>query len=224
MAPSKPTLVYFKAAGRVTGARMALFNAYGKDGWDNVMLTFDEFGAEKKKHAAGEADCALKTPMGYLPQLEMPEGKVITQTPCIARWAAKQGANPLYPSDPMDQLLTEEIIDVAQEILARSPSDPDTEVKLQKRKEYSEGFMKQAMTYLESKFAANASTSFFIRGSTYGLADCYVLMVTSMVASGEFDGIPPEYLDNFPLVKAHREKCLAEVELVKNYVAEGYMM
>lgn len=175
----KPIFLYFKGAGRATPARVALFNAFGEHGWENRMLDFSDFSAEKKKWqtavdnppagAAGasstqkasddEVDDAprapadgddvegaattkmMKTPadrfggsqlqtvLGYLPQLHI-AGMVITQSPAIARFAARMGEKPLMPKDPLDALQVEEVMMVCEEVLAKAPSDPDNEVPM----------------------------------------------------------------------------------------------
>ncbi len=156
----KPVFLYFKGAGRATPARVALFNAFGEHGWENRMLDFSDFSAEKKKWQeamdnppaaaapkpsddedidGGEKPKApppdqfggsqLQTVLGYLPQLHL-AGMVITQSPAIARFAARMGEKPIMPKDPWEALQVEEVMMVCEEVLAKAPSDSDNEVVL----------------------------------------------------------------------------------------------
>ena len=72
---SKPVFLYFGLTGRVPAARIALFAAFGKDGWVDEIMDFPSFGAEKKKLADGAADAKLVS--GSLPQLTLPSGKTV---------------------------------------------------------------------------------------------------------------------------------------------------
>ncbi len=128
----KPVFIYFKGAGRATAARVALFNAFGENGWENKMLPYQEFADQKaiwqksldapnvinadgtkqvKDEETGDMKSVkndyggslLQTPLGYLPQLHF-GGKIITQSAAIARWAAGLGEKPLMPKDHFERL------------------------------------------------------------------------------------------------------------------------
>ncbi len=130
MPVSKPTLTYFDFPGRAVSARLALFNALGKDGWEDNRINFDTFKEEKKKwnnngDASAEPNITagmLKTRMGYVPQLELPSGKAYTQGFCIARYACMLGegkyAKNLYPvADAELCLAIDEIVNALDEMV-----------------------------------------------------------------------------------------------------------
>merc|ERR1719271_1583485 len=131
---------YFDGAGRALPCRVALFNAFGKDGWTDDRLSFADFGPKK---AAGAF------PLGSLPVLTLPDGREICQSMAIAVWAAKHGEKPLYPSDPTEALLVDEVFQSAFELLGKAPQDPDQEVKKKKREEFAAGGMKTFMQMLD---------------------------------------------------------------------------
>lgn len=79
---NKPKLTYFDADGRVFGLRVAMFKAFGKDGWVDHRFPFSDWAEVKKT-----------TPLGQVPVLTLPDGSTVTQTEAITRWAGKQVHN-----------------------------------------------------------------------------------------------------------------------------------
>ena len=63
------------------------------------------------------------------------DGKEFTQSLAQLRYAGKKAG--LYPTADVDALAVDEILDITQDILTRSPSDSDENVKLKKRAEYA---------------------------------------------------------------------------------------
>jgi glutathione S-transferase len=175
---------YFDVAGRALPCRVALFNAFGKDGWTDERLSFAEFGEKK---AAGAF------PLGSLPTLTLADGRQLCQSMAITVWAGKQGTQPLYPADPSEGLVVEEVFQTAYELMGKAPQDPDPEVKKQKRLEFADGGMKTFMGMLDKRYEGK---TFLLKDIT--IADLAVLCLVAMIACGDWDYVDPSYLDGFP--------------------------
>ena len=205
---AKPTFTYFAGRGRAYAARVGLFKAFGKDGWNNALMDFADWPAAKPN-----------APLASLPTLTLPDGRVITQCESIARWAASKSG--LYPTaDPDAALVVDEASAVAFEALGKAPGADTPEEKKKVREAYGAGFLKLAMTLLEGRLAADASGP-FILGATLTYADLVVFGLVQMILDGEFDFIPPEYMGSYPLLTAHAQAVTAH-ELVTSYHAAGY--
>merc|ERR1711896_27978 len=105
----KPVLLYFNVSGRAIAARIALFKAFGKDGWIDETIDFETFKAEKKKLVDGSSDARLIS--GALPQITLPNGKSYCQSMSIARWVCCWAHNNnvdignLYPNSHPDHFI-----------------------------------------------------------------------------------------------------------------------
>lgn len=202
---SKPELLYFPFAGRGAAVRLCLTAAFGKDGWEDKELAFDQFGAEKAKITAGEPSI-LKS--GSVPQLTLPDGTTVTQSHAMCRWACKSVRNEvtqgLYPDDPKGALLVDESVAHLDEILLKTPQDPDKEVKKAKRIEFSSKgkYMHSAMSLVEGRIAESPGP-FLLPAMT--MADIYVAGLVAMILGGDFDYIEPSYMDQFPKLVACKE-------------------
>jgi len=90
---ARPKLTYFAfAGGRIGPIRIALRQA--KVDFEDERLSFQEFGARK-----------VSFPGGSLPVLSI-NGKLLTQSLAILRWAGRQ--SDLYPSDPVHAMQVDE--------------------------------------------------------------------------------------------------------------------
>ena len=197
---SKPSLLYFNGAGRVFGLRVALFKAFGKDGWEDSRIEFHEWAALKPDQ-----------PLGSLPVLTLPDGRKIVQTDAIMRWAGKQSG--LYPNDPLDALLVDETISTVFETLSKVPpaGGPDGKAK---REEYAAGLMTKACTMLESKLMGD----WFV-GSAISLADLAVSVMVNMIVTDDWTHVAPSWMDSFPKLKALNLR-VREDPLVVDYLAQ----
>ena len=104
-------------------------------------MEFSAFGQAKSegKYATG------------LPELQLPDGTVVTQSCAMARYAGK--LSKLYPKDDIAALKCDEVMDLCQDALGKSPNDPDKDIKKQKRGEYAAGKLKSFFETLESRVA-----------------------------------------------------------------------
>lgn len=217
----RPSLLYFQMAGRALPSRLCLFAAFGADGWDNVGMSFEEFGAEKAKFAADPNSSKLHS--GSVPQLTL-GSKTFGQSKAIMSYAlaaAKRmgvsGYRKLYVDDPLDVLVAEEAWEYATEIMDKSPQHPDKDVKKAKREEYAEGPMKRMCGILEQRMGEREGS--FLFGAQPCYADLAVMALMGYVKSGQFDYVPPTYVDQFPRLSAHHDAALAS-ELVVAYKKE----
>jgi glutathione S-transferase len=199
-----PKLTYFNAAGRALGLRIALFKAYGKDGWIDHRFGYQEWGAMKPT-----------TPLGSVPFLTLPNGTAVTQTDALSRWAGKKAG--LYPENDDDALIVDEVIATSFEALNKCPHAKDDEEKKRVRAEYAAGFLTTAATLL----AKRIGTTTWVVGDDLTIADLSVYMLTDMIIEGQFDYVPASFIEEgFPTLATHRTN-VKEHALVKEYL-ENY--
>ena len=122
-----PKLTYFNGAGRVFALRVAMYKAFGKDGWVDHRVEFKDW-----------AELKPSTPLGSLPVLTLADGTTLVQAEAMARWAGKKAG--LYPEDPTAALVTDVITASVMEVLTKTPPAAGDEGKA-KREEYAAGFM-----------------------------------------------------------------------------------
>jgi len=199
-------LTYFDLGGRAFAARVALFKAFGKDGWTDERINGEAFGKGKKEGAY---------PLGSVPVLTLKDGTVVAQSTAIAKWAAQQGG--LYPQDATEGLFADEVIATLEEISSKCPQDPDADKKKQKREEFAAEWMKVACTMLEKRYTAVDSKFLFAEMS---LPDLMMYGFIKGLLDGFFDYIPGSYIDDFPKLKAAYE-AVKESDLMKSYL-ENY--
>lgn len=198
-----PKLTYFNVVGRAFGLRIALFKAFGKDGWVDERIEFKQWAAMKPT-----------TPLGSLPILTLDEGAVRTQTDALTRWAGKKSG--LYPSNDEDALIVDEVITTSFEALNKTPSSKDEEEKKRLRQEYSQGFLLKALSLLQDRVTATEDP--YVVGGQLSIGDLTIVMLTDMILSGDFDFVPPFLiLDGFPSLKTHHDSVMNH-ELVKEYL------
>uniref|UniRef100_A0A7R9ZQ82 Glutathione S-transferase n=1 Tax=Craspedostauros australis TaxID=1486917 RepID=A0A7R9ZQ82_9STRA len=216
MTPPTLTLTYFGIAGAAEPIRLAA--AIGKVPYIHKSLEFKDWPEYKKT-----------TPVGLLPLLEVDNGKddkqVIPESVAILRYFGKLGG--LYPTDPLEALKVDSIVDSSLDsmkaialtvqgsvtnMISDEPWTKEEVAAIRKRiATTKDAGLLMYMAYLNGVLEKNGSGWFV--GDSVTIADLMVLRVTSWVGSGMLDGIPPETLDPFPLIKAHMEKIAALPEV-----------
>mmetsp|Transcript_58830 Transcript_58830/g.93042 ORF Transcript_58830/g.93042 Transcript_58830/m.93042 type:complete len:201 (-) Transcript_58830:6-608(-) len=196
---SKPKLTYFDAAGRAFALRVSLFGAFGKDGWDDNRIKYDDW-----------AELKPKTPLGSVPVFTLADGTEIVQTDSIQRWAARQAG--LYPEDLNASLLCDSITCTCFEALNKGPPSSDKEG----RENYAAGFLTQVCTYLEGKLQ---NEQWVLGGDSLTLADLMVFTVSDMILTDDWTHIPASFLNGFPKMKEHNER-VKKNALVAKYLTE----
>ena len=198
------TLTYFDGAGRGFPARVALFKAFGKDGWADERVDYATFLKGKE---------AGSYPLGSLPVLTLASGKKIAQSTAIARWAAKAAG--MYPADADAAAVDDFIVETFNEILSKTPSSPDEAEKKAKREEYSQiGFMHTAMDTMEAAYAK------YTGGCDLSVADLSLFAFVKMIVTDDFTYVPASYMDGYPNLATAYESVKAHpivVEYHKNY-------
>lgn len=222
---ASPTLLYFRFSGRALAARVALFNAFGKDGWTNQTVGPTQFKKMKeasRPHWSPGADIQAAPMISEnLPQLTLPNGTKVTQSTAIARWAAQQTlastqqlpnhcVPDLYPKMVEDAILVDEAMNLVDQIVAFTPKDADSETRRLKRIQYStEGFMNIAMRILEGRIASGPGP--FLLGEKLSIADIYMKCpLADLILDKQFEHVEPSFLKNsFPLIYANHAAVLA---------------
>eukprot|EP00959_Pyramimonas_sp_CCMP1952_P128990 2697456-Pyramimonas_sp.AAC.2 len=108
----------------------------------------------------------------------------------------------------------DEVMDVCQDILTKTPQDPDVNVKKAKREEYAAGKMKSLMDLLAQRVEESGSS--FTVGADLTIADLVLYYLMKMIRDGMFDHVPKDYMDAWPKLAA-LEKAVPEHPLVKAY-------
>lgn len=197
---AKLTLLYFPSPGRGEAIRDAL--RIGKIAFEDRRIPFDEF---KRMKAAGEL------PFGLLPVLivDGPEKRTLTESNAILRYAGKLAG--LYPTDGIEALRVDELLDVAEAMnaeLGPSMREPDKEKKLAMRQVLVAERFPFWLTRLEGRLRENASASCFV-GSALSIADLKLLHVLNKLVDGSLDGVPTTVLDPYAALVAWRSKAQA---------------
>jgi prostaglandin-H2 D-isomerase / glutathione transferase len=197
-------LTYFDAPGRAEPVRIAL--TLGGIAFEDRRLNYPAFAAVK---AGGEL------PLGSLPILEV-DGVTYTQTGAMLRYAAHLGNTVLYPSDPLQALVVDSVIDTLNDTVASAltPSlfERDMEKKLAMRKAIVEGVLGRALRYLEGLCARSEGP--FLLGASLSLGDLLIGLSVQQYRSGVLDGIGPEVLEPFPRLRALGDAFLAHPDIV----------
>ncbi len=201
---SKLRLTYFDAPGRAEPVRIALTLA-GVE-FEDRRLNYPAFAAVK---ASGEL------PLGSVPILEV-DGVTFAQTGAMMRYAASLGDHGLYPTDPLQALVVDSVIDTLNDTVASAltPSlfERDMEKKLAMRKALVEGVLGRALRYLEGLCARTEGP--FLLGASLSLGDLIIGLSVQQYRSGVLDGIGPEVLEPFPRLRALGDAFLAHPAIV----------
>lgn len=229
MATKVPRLRYFMFPGRCYAARIALFNAFGKDGWLDERIGQSQFKKLKQQAAEERSDSVKKSnPVlltNNLPQLVLADGlTTVCQSHAIARWAARQQSQTqsqyvLYPEKDLDAaLLVDEAMSTVDAMVGFAPKDDEKHIRLAKRQDYAgeNGFLHIGLSMLERRFEKSRGP--FLLGEFLSIGDLYLKKpLTDMILDKQFEGVPPDYLNRFPLIRAHTE-AVAEHPLVQDYL------
>ncbi|KAJ9459114.1 Glutathione S-transferase 1 [Diplonema papillatum] len=198
-------VMYFPMSGRAEPTRLAL-----KLGGIDFEDSHPNWAEMKPK----------VTPL-QLPLLEV-EGKLISQSSAQTRYAcklAKFEGKPLYPEDPYQALLVDELVDKVYDFMA--PLMPTFVISDQKEKEAKRAELmvkgspsEKWASHIDSVLAK--STSGFAVGDSLTMADLAIFLFINSYRGGYFDGIPANCLDHLTHIKKHQVK-IANIPQVKDY-------
>ena len=88
-------------------------------------------------------------PLGQIPVLRLPSGKVITQSGALARYAGELSG--LYPRTSEEQLICDEIVEVCAETMNACPGHKDPEEKKRLREAFAVDVLPKYFEFLASR-------------------------------------------------------------------------
>ena len=145
-------------------------------------------------------------PLGSLPTLEI-DGVKYTQANSMARYFGKQAG--LYPEDPWQAFLCDEIMDIIEDIgnALYSTRGLQGEALKEARTKVVNGPLTRGLQLLEKRL--NKAGGMYMIGETFSIADLKVYEILSMLASGRIDHIPTDFPEKAtPKLAEHINKVL----------------
>jgi glutathione S-transferase len=198
-------LTYFDFhGGRAEPARLAL--AIGGIAFEDQRFGFPEFAEVRKT-----------TPFNQVPTLHV-DGVQVTQCDAILRFAGKLAG--LYPSDPFQALLCDEVMYVVEEAGVKlGPSFRMTgEAQKEARLALVNGSMPVYLAWLQSQLIAHGGEYFADKRLT--VADLKVFVDVRGLNSGRLDHIPTDLVGQVaPLLNTHMQR-IANTPAVAQYYAK----
>lgn len=194
-------LYYFDAAVRAEPIRICLHIA-GAD-WTDIRFKRPDWPTIKPT-----------TPLGSVPVLKM-DGEDYCQSGPLLRYAGKLAG--WYPSDPVEALVADQVVDSMNELMAKAPSNRVYTVpeKLEKvRKEFQANVMPKYAGWVEGIIEKNGGT--FVTGNQPSIADLFLMAQIKMWRDGTFDYIDPNFFDAYPGI-TNAVKITREHEQVDSY-------
>ncbi|MGH7900003.1 MAG: glutathione S-transferase [Candidatus Binatia bacterium] len=195
---AKLKLTYFDFhGGRGEPARLAL--AIGGIAFEDDRVAFAEWGRRK-----------ASTPFGALPVLEV-DGEIVAQSNAINRYVGKLAD--LYPADPWQAALCDEVMDAVEEIgrTIEATFDLPEEEKRTRRQALVDGPITLYLTRLERRLEAQGGGYF--AGDRLSVADLKVFVWIRHLGSGKLDHVPSDIVDRFA------RKLVEHCERIKNHPA-----
>jgi glutathione S-transferase len=198
-------LTYFDIhGGRAEPARLAL--AIGSVAFEDHRFGFAEFAEVRKT-----------TPFNQVPTLHVDSAQV-TQCDAILRYAGKLAG--LYPTDPFQALLCDEVMYVIEEAgVKMGPSFRMTgDAQKEARLALVNGSMPVYLAWLQSQLVAHGGQYFADKRLT--VADLKVFVDVRSLNSGRLDHVPTDLVEKVaPLLNAHMQR-IAQTPAVLDYYAK----
>lgn len=198
-------LTYFDIhGGRAEPARLAMH--IGGVAFEDHRFTFPEFAELRKT-----------TPFGQVPTLHV-DGVMVTQCDAINRYVGKLAG--LYPSDPYQALLCDEVMYVVEDASVklgptyRLTGDAQKEARLA----LVNGHMPVYLAWLQSQLLAHGGVYFADNRLT--IADLKVFVDVRGLNSGRLDHVPTDLVETVaPALNAHLRR-IADLPAVVAYYAK----
>ena len=175
------------STGRAFGIRVC-FGIAGIP-FEDERVAFEDWGKNKGDRK--------RFPLGTMPVLTLASGQTVVQSGGILRYAAKLAK--LYPEDPLQELLVDEILDTMFEAGGNMPHGTDEEAKKKNREAYLAGKCNFYFSYLAEKLEANGGAHFV--GNTLTVADIAVYGFIKGFRTGIFDFVPTTYDSQWPAIQ-----------------------
>lgn len=189
--------------GRAEPTRLAL--AIGGIAFEDHRFAFAEFAELRKT-----------TPFGQVPVLHV-DGVQVTQSDAILRYAGKLAG--LYPADPWQALLCDEVLSVLEDAAInlvptfRMTGDAQKEARLA----LVNGSMPVYLAWLQGRLLAQGGEYFADNRLT--VADLKVFVDVRGLNSGRLDHVPTDLVEKVaPALNAHMRR-IAETPVVAQYYA-----
>lgn len=204
---AKLKLTYFDFhGGRGEPARLAL--AIGGIVFEDDRVAFADWGRRK-----------ATTPFGGLPLLEV-DGEIVAQSNGINRYVGKVAG--LYPTDPWQAALCDEVMDAVEEIGGKIEKtfDLPEEQKKTQRQALVEGPLTLYLTRLQQRLGAHGGRYF--AGDRLSVADLKVFVWIRHLQSGKLDHIPRDIADRVaPKLVEHCERIKSHPGVMAYYTKHG---
>jgi glutathione S-transferase len=162
----------------------------------------EKIGGEELNARRGPSGRSSEIPLGQLPVLVLDDGRVVTQSIAIARYAAKLAG--LYPEDPLEALFVDEMTDTVGDIIGGIPRnivDPDSYKKA--REEYAVGKLRNYFSYVAEKLKGSSGP--YLLGDKLTMADLVLYGTVKYFRRGLLDHIPADYDAQWPEFQRHVE-------------------
>jgi len=200
---NKAKIIYFDVdGGRGEAIRLAFH--LGNIDFEDDRFVFSEFPTRRKS-----------TPLGQVPVMEL-SGKTITQSNAILRYVGK--LTNLYPSDELEALYCDEIMDAAEDLtdkfVATFGMEGD-ELK-EAREKIVQGPLTRYVQFFESKLQTQGGEFFADHRLT--IADLKVAVLMNWLMSGTLDHIPADHISIVaPKVAAHNQRVMQDAVIQSYY-------
>jgi prostaglandin-H2 D-isomerase / glutathione transferase len=198
-------LSYFDMhGGRAEPVRLAL--AIGGVAFEDHRFAYPAFAEVRKT-----------TPFGQVPTLQV-EGVQVTQCDAMLRYAGKLAG--LYPSDPFQALLCDEVAYVVEEAGVKLGPTYRMAGEEQKaaRLALVNGSMPVYLAWLQTQLLAHGGEYFADKRLT--VADLKVFIDVRTLNSGRLDHVPTDLVERVaPALNAHQQR-IAQTPAVQQYYAQ----
>lgn len=198
-------LTYFDIhGGRAEPARLAL--AIGGIAFEDHRFAFPEFAEVRKT-----------TPFNQVPTLHV-DGVQVTQCDAILRYVGKLAG--LYPTDPFQALLCDEVMYVVEEAGVKlGPSFRLTgDAQKEARLALVNGSMPVYLAWLQNQLIDHGGE--FFADNRLTVADLKVFVDVRSLNSGRLDHVPTDLVEKVaPLLNAHMQR-IANTPAVQQYYAK----
>ena len=159
------------------------------------------------------------TPFGALPLLEK-DGQILAQSNAINRYVGR--LTNLYPSDPWQAALCDEIMEAVEDIASKIAATMflSDEQKKAQRKALVEGPLPLYLARLQQRLEAHGGRYF--AGDRLSVADLKVFVLIRHLKSGVLDHVPTDLPDRFaPKLVEHYERIKNDPGVKAYYAKHG---
>lgn len=185
-------LTYFDfPGGRAEPARLALH--IGGIPFEDCRFAFGDFPEVRKT-----------TPLNQVPILQVND-VVVTQSDAITRYAGKLAG--LYPVDPFEALLCDEILDALEDVIVKigATFGLSGDALKSAREALVADVFPRYLRWLESQLASHGGE--FLADRRLTIADLKALVVLRWLSSGKLDHIPRDLVETVsPALQTYRTR------------------